>query len=58
MALFIRSKLDKLKIPAYPSPEDAARAMAALVNYGLYLKKNGYFDKYLEDFQKHAKGLG
>jgi len=54
MALFIRSKLDKLKIPAYSSPEDAARAMAALVNYGLYLKKNSYFDEYLEDFQKRV----
>jgi len=55
MALFIRSKFDKLRIPAYTSPEDAARAMAALVNYGLYLKKNGYFNKYLEDFQKRVK---
>ena len=33
MALYIRSRFDKLGIPAYFSPEDAARAMAALVNY-------------------------
>jgi acyl-CoA synthetase (NDP forming) len=58
MALFIRSKFDKLKIPVYSSPEDAARAMAALVNYGLYLKKNGYFDEYLENFQKRVRASG
>jgi acyl-CoA synthetase (NDP forming) len=51
MALFIRSKLDKFRIPCYASPEDAARAMAALVNYGLYLKKNGYFEEYMKNFQ-------
>jgi acetyl coenzyme A synthetase (ADP forming)-like protein len=47
MALYIRSRFDKLGIPAYPSPEDAARAMAALVNYGLYLKKMGCFEQHL-----------
>ena len=30
MAMFIRSRFDKFGIPAYSSPEDAARAMAAL----------------------------
>jgi len=54
MALFIRSKLDKFRIPCYASPEDAARAMAALVNYGLYLRKNGYFEEYLKNFQKRV----
>ena len=51
-ALYIRSRFDKLGIPAYFSPEDAARAMAALVNYGLYLKKNGRFEQYLTTFFK------
>jgi acetyl coenzyme A synthetase (ADP forming)-like protein len=41
MALYTRSRFDKLDIPAYSSPEDAARAMNALVKYGLYLQKNG-----------------
>jgi acyl-CoA synthetase (NDP forming) len=52
MALYIRSKFDKLGIPAYFSPEDAARGMAALVDYGLYLKKCGHFDEYVESFMK------
>jgi acetyl coenzyme A synthetase (ADP forming)-like protein len=54
MALYIRSRFDKLGIPAYPSPEDAARAMAALVNYGLYLKKMGCFEQHLA--AAHARG--
>jgi acyl-CoA synthetase (NDP forming) len=52
MALYTRSRFDKLKIPAYSSPEDAARAMNALVRYGLYLKKNECFDEYVEAFLK------
>jgi len=52
MALFIRSRYDKLGIPSFSSPEDAARGMAALVNYGLYLKKNGYFEQYLDSFKR------
>jgi acyl-CoA synthetase (NDP forming) len=55
MALHIRSRFDKLGIPAYFSPEDAARGMAALVNYGLYLKKCGQFDQYLESFMSRSK---
>lgn len=53
MARYIRSRFDKLGIPAFSSPEDAARAMAALVNYGLYLQKNGYLQEYLSDWEKH-----
>jgi acyl-CoA synthetase (NDP forming) len=52
MALHIRSRFDKLGIPAYYSPEDAARGMAALVNYGIYLKKCGQFKQYKEAFNK------
>ncbi len=52
MALFIRSRYDKLGIPSFSSPEDAARAMTALVDYGLYLKKNGYFEQYMDYFKK------
>ncbi|UCH57209.1 MAG: CoA-binding protein [Candidatus Bathyarchaeota archaeon] len=42
MAMYIRSRFNKLGIPAYSSPEDAAYAMVALVRYGLYLSKRGY----------------
>ncbi len=55
MAMYIRSRFDKFGIPAYFSPEDAARAMAALVKYGLYLKKNDCFKQYLESFWEWAK---
>ncbi len=50
MALYIRSRFDKFGIPAYFSPEDAARAMVALVNYGIYLRKCGRFKQYLTTF--------
>ena len=42
MANYIRSRFNKLGIPAYTSPEDAAYAMSGLVEYGVYLKKRGY----------------
>lgn len=50
MALFIRSRFDKLRIPSYFSPEDAARSMSALVEYGKYLKEHRCFEQYLEGF--------
>jgi acyl-CoA synthetase (NDP forming) len=50
MALFIRSRFEKLGIPCYETPEDAARAMSALVKYGKYLKENGYFEQYVKEF--------
>ena len=52
MALRTRSRFDKLGIPAYSSPEDAARAMNALVRYGLYLKKNMRLEEYIQKFLK------
>ena len=52
MALYTRFRFDKLGIPSYPSPEDAARSMAALAGYGAYLKKNGCAEKYIDEFLK------
>jgi acyl-CoA synthetase (NDP forming) len=52
MALYTRFRFDKLGIPSYPSPEDAARAMKALVSYGAYLKKNGCAEEYMNEFIK------
>ncbi|MGD8505223.1 MAG: CoA-binding protein [Candidatus Bathyarchaeota archaeon] len=51
MALYIRFRFDKQGIPSYFSPEDAARAVVALVNYGQYLKKTGSFEQYMEKFK-------
>jgi acetyl coenzyme A synthetase (ADP forming)-like protein len=55
MALHTRYRFDKLGIPAYFSPEDAARAMNALVKYGLYLKKKKCLREYLEMLHKTSK---
>ena len=50
MALYTRFRFDKLGIPAYPSPEDAARALNSLVKYGAFLKKNNHEKEYLSNF--------
>jgi len=55
MALYTRFRFDKLDIPAYPSPEDAARAMNALVRYGLYLKKNRCLREYVQNFLRDKR---
>lgn len=55
MALHTRFRFDKLGIPAYSSPEDAARSMNALVNYGLYLKKNRCLKDYRLNFLKEKR---
>ena len=55
MALHTRSRFDRLCIPAYSSPEDAARAMNALVRYGLYLKKQQSLKKYIQSFLRHKR---
>jgi len=55
MAVHTRFRFDKLGIPAYPSPEDAARAMNALVKYGLYLKKNKSLQEYSQNFFKEKR---
>ncbi len=52
MALYTRSRFDKLGVPSFESPEDAARAMKSLVTYGAYLKKQGCADEYMEAFKK------
>jgi acyl-CoA synthetase (NDP forming) len=57
MALHIRSRFDKLGIPAYFSPEDAARGMASLVKYGMYLKKCGVFENYVTAFMERKNRL-
>jgi len=52
MALYTRFRFDKLGIPSYPSPEDAARAMSALARYGAYLKKINSTEEYISEFLK------
>jgi acyl-CoA synthetase (NDP forming) len=50
MAMHTRTRFDKQGIPAYSSPEDAARAMNGLVRYGRYLQKKGCFEEYTKNF--------
>jgi acyl-CoA synthetase (NDP forming) len=52
MALYTRSRFDRLGLPSYSSPEDAARAMKALVWYGEYLNRNGALEVYIDKFKK------
>jgi acetate---CoA ligase (ADP-forming) len=54
MALYTRSRFDRLCVPSFGSPEDAARAMRALVWYGEYLQKNGALKQYVANFKKCA----
>ncbi len=55
MAVYIRGRFDKMGVPSYSTPEDTARAMAALVHYGLYLKKKGYYEDYIEQFNQKVR---
>jgi len=55
MAIRTRSRFDRQGIPAYSSPEDAARAMSALVRYGHYLQKKGALQGYMGTFQQNRK---
>jgi acyl-CoA synthetase (NDP forming) len=59
MAMHTRTRFDKQGIPAYSSPEDAARAMSGLVRYGRYLQKKGCFEEYTQNFlQSKRKRMG
>jgi len=55
MALYTRSRFDKLGVPSFESPEDAARAMGALVTYGSYLQRIGCFEEYMAAFKKNSR---
>jgi len=52
MAIYTRGRYDRLCVPSFSSPEDAARAMKALVWYGEYLRKNGVLDSYIANFKR------
>ncbi len=56
MALYTRSRFDRLGVPSYSSPEAAARAMKALVSFGAYLQRNNCAEEYIKEFaQKKTK---
>ena len=52
MALYTRSRFDRLCVPSFGSPEEAARAMKALVTYGAYLKRNDAAEEYISVMKK------
>ena len=55
MAMYVRSRFDKMGIPCYSSPEDAARSLVALIKYGRYLKTQGCYDAYLANMAQKKK---
>ncbi len=55
MALYTRSRFDRLGVPSYESPEDAARAMKGLVRYGEYLQKNKCTEEYVKEFLQRKR---
>jgi acyl-CoA synthetase (NDP forming) len=58
MALYTRSRFDKLGVPAFTSPEDAARAMKSLVSYGEYLQRNCVAEDCIKEIrQKRSKQI-
>ncbi len=46
------SEAERMGIPMYLSPERAAKAVKALVDYGSWLKRVGAFEEYVEKFRK------
>jgi acetate---CoA ligase (ADP-forming) len=52
MALYTRSRFDRLGVPSFSSPEDAARAIKALVTYGNYLKRNNCAEEFIAAHKK------
>ena len=43
---------ESMGIPMYVSPERAAKVIKALIDYGRWLKRTGYFDTYIEKFRR------
>ncbi|MHA1616314.1 MAG: acetate--CoA ligase family protein [Candidatus Njordarchaeales archaeon] len=54
MANWVRDRFDSHGIPAYPTPERGIVALKALVKYGLWLKKEGVLEEYLERWRPPA----
>jgi acyl-CoA synthetase (NDP forming) len=57
MALYTRSHFDRLGLPSYSSPEDAAHAMKALLQYGSFLQKNGALDAYIAEYNRRKAAV-
>ncbi|MGQ4892647.1 MAG: acetate--CoA ligase family protein [Candidatus Njordarchaeia archaeon] len=52
MATWFRSEFDKYGLPSYPTPERAVKALKSLIDYGLWLKREGIFEDFLERWKR------
>ncbi len=50
VSVWVRKQFDDAGIPSYPLPERAIYGAKALVEYGMWLKKNGVLEKHLEEW--------
>lgn len=49
-AVLMRKEYDRLGIPAYPTPERAAKALNALWKFGSYLLREGIYSSYVRNY--------
>ena len=47
MARRVRFRFEKSRIPAYPTPERASKAMYGLIQYGKFLRRRGVYERHL-----------
>ncbi len=54
-ALRFRDKFEMAGIPAYPTPERAAAVLKKLADYGVWLKKKGVYESFIEKWRSRRQ---
>jgi acyl-CoA synthetase (NDP forming) len=52
MAQWFRREFDRRGIPSYPTPERAVKALKSLIDYGIWLKREGIFEEFIEKWER------
>jgi len=52
MSNWFRNTFDQYGIPSFPTPERAVRAMKSLVDYGVWLVREGIFEEFIESWER------